>query len=242
MLTCSSPAACEPLILVPGGSCRNASTQDKSPLAHRRLALVSCLLLPVMGSRLREHVRKPGSIEVENRHLWLPESHRLVQRSAALGPLSAAQYRAWVESLDPKATPAGRRIEPDRRNWGLKGVACLLKAGRECVSSAKVYWDMIASLERAGYRAGTNLYGVPFDWRFDPTENHLCADLARVLHHITNTTRWNKAYVVAHSLGNVQVLYCIQRVFGLETNSKSAPLLPAPSRPAACLPLCRLTT
>ena len=173
-----------------------------------------------MGSRLREHVRQPGSIEVANRHLWLPESHRLLQRSAALGPLSAAQYRAWLDSLDPNVASAGRRVEPDRRNWGLKGVACLLKAGRECISSAKVFWDMIASLERAGYRAGTNLFGVPFDWRFDPTENRLCADLARALHHVSNTTRGGKAYVVAHSLGNLQILYCMQKVFSVETTSR----------------------
>ena len=192
MNPCSSPLACEPVILVPG----------------------------VMGSRLREHVLTPGKAEVTTNHLWLPESHRLLQRSAALGPLSWAQYKAWVASLDPAGAAAGRRVEPDRRKWGLKGVACLLKTGRECVASAKVFWDMIASLERAGYRAGTNLYGVPFDWRFDPTENALCHDLQRTLHHVANTTRWRKAWVVAHSLGNVQILYCMQRVFDMATISR----------------------
>ena len=192
ILPCSTPLACEPVIFVPG----------------------------VMGSRLREHVRGVGRIDTKNNHLWLPESHRLAQRSAAFGPLSYAGYQAWLQSLDPSVASPGRRIEPDRRNWGLKGVACLLKTGRECVATAKVFWDQIATLERAGYRAGHNLYGVPFDWRYHPSENHLCADLARTLHHITNSTRWDKAYLVAHSLGNIQILYCMQRVFGVETTSK----------------------
>jgi|TARA_B110001469_G_C9296600_1_gene161943 hypothetical protein len=43
---------------------------------------------------------------------------------------------------------AGKRIEPDRTNWGLKGVACILKTGRECVGTAKVFWDMILHLEK----------------------------------------------------------------------------------------------
>ena len=156
----------------------------------------------------------------ETKHLWLPESSRLVQRSAILGPLSYATQRDWLSSLDPTVTRPGRRVEPDRRNWGVKGVACLLKAGRECVSAAKVFWDLIASLERAGYQAGETLFGVPFDWRFSPTENHFCADLARMLHTVTNRTSYRKAFLVAHSLGNLQILHCIQRVFGLETTSK----------------------
>ena len=127
---------------------------------------------------------------------------------------------AWIASLDPQKQREHARVEPDFANWGLKGVACLLKVGRECVATAKVFWDMIAHLERAGFRAGANLFGVPFDWRLPPTENKLCADLARTLHHITNATRWRKATVVAHSLGNLQILYCLQRVFGAETTSK----------------------
>ena len=104
--------------------------------------------------------------------------------------------------------------------WADKAKNCTKEHDRECVSSAKVFWDLIATLEAAGYRAGVNLYGVPFDWRYDPSENHLCRDLARALHHVTNTTRWSKAYVVAHSLGNIQILYCMQKIFGVETTSK----------------------
>jgi pimeloyl-ACP methyl ester carboxylesterase len=111
-------------------------------------------------------------------------------------------------------------VEPDRRNWGVKGVSCLLKTGRECVPAAKVFWDLIQSLERAGYRAGETLFGVPFDWRFGPDENHFCADLARMLHTVTNRTSHRKSFLVAHSLGNLQILHCIQRVFGMETISK----------------------
>ena len=200
MQPCEPITACDPVILIPG----------------------------VMGSRLREHARTPGSFETISRHTWLPESHRLLQRSAALGPLSAAQYRAWLNGLNPRKSQPGVRVEPDRRSWGLKGVACLLKAGRECVSTAKVFWDMIAALERAGYRAGTNLFGVPFDWRKLPTENSLCTDLARTLHYATNSTatgadgsgrarRPRKALLVVHSLGNLQLLYCMQRVYNVET-------------------------
>jgi hypothetical protein len=160
---CDGPAEiCQPIILVPG----------------------------VMGSRLREHVRETCSLTTVSRHLWLPESHRLTQRAAVMGPLSATLHNAWLRSLDPKAIPLpGTRVEPDFNNFGLKGVACLLKVGQECVATAKVFWDMIAHLERAGYRAGTNLYGVPFDWRLFPTENKLCADLARTLHLATNSSK-----------------------------------------------------
>ena len=190
---CEPPEACRPIILVPG----------------------------VMGSRLREHVRTGNSVETVTHNLWMPSSHRLVTRAAAMGPLSAAGYQEWTTTLDPKVPhPHQGRIEPDFRNWGLKGVSCLLKVGRECVASAKIFWDMIVHLERSGYRAGSNLYGVPFDWRFPPTENHLCADLARTLHHITNMTTHRKALVVSHSLGNLQIVHCMQRVFGPETTSK----------------------
>lgn len=170
---CDHPDACGPIILVPG----------------------------VMGSRLRLHKRQAGSLEVESRHVWLPESHRLVTHSALLGPVSAAAYRSWCASLNPLYAQPNTRIEPDRANWGVKGVACILKTGRECVASAKVFWDMVSQLERAGYRAGGNLYGVPFDWRLNPDQNKLCADVARTLHRITNTTVHRKATLVGHSLG-----------------------------------------
>jgi hypothetical protein len=192
---CDTEGVCEPVILVPG----------------------------VMGSRLRQHTRVAGSLETVSNHLWLPESSRLIQRSAMLGPVGALFGEArtsWFNSLNPLRAMPGSRVEPDRSNWGVKGVACILKTGRECLTNAKVFWDMIVTLEKAGYRAGRNLYGVPFDWRLPPTENKLCADLARVLHRITNTTAHRKALLVAHSLGNLQLLYCIQNVFGMETTSK----------------------
>ena len=93
------------------------------------------------------------------------------------------------------------------------------------VLPAQVYWDMIAHLERAGYRAGVNLFGVPFDWRYAPTDNHLCEDLARTLHYATNST-YRKAYVVAHSLGNLQIHYCMQKVFSTRTLAKVRALVP----------------
>lgn len=225
-LPCDTPDACEPVIFVPG----------------------------IMGSRLRQHARAVGSINTVSRHIWLPESHRLLQRMAAGGAMTATAYREWTNSLNPLFRQAGVRIEPDRTNWGLKGVACILKTGRECVATAKVFWDMILQLERAGYRAGVTLYGVPYDCarevsncrprthtrfmarrpparggpiatalrtgRYPPNQNKLCADLARTLHHITNTTGARKAVLVAHSLGNLQLLYCFQKVFGVETTAK----------------------
>ena len=116
-LPCDQPFACEPIILVPG----------------------------VMGSRLRSYSRVPGSIDTISRHIWLPESHRLLM-SRAVGD----QHRSWVNSLMPGTKQqAGKRIEPDRANWGLKGVACILKTGRECVGTAKVFWDMVLHLEKA---------------------------------------------------------------------------------------------
>ena len=162
---CDTPHACEPVILVPG----------------------------IMGSRLRQHSREPGTLKTVTKHTWLPESHRLLTRSAVLGPVSSAGHSSWVNSLSSNYRRPGLRIEPDRSNWGLKGVSCILKTGNECVASAKVFWDMVQALEKAGYRAGSTLYGVPFDWRLPPTENKLCADLARVLHHVTNTTHHRKA-------------------------------------------------
>ena len=187
---CDRPHACEPIILVPG----------------------------VMGSRLRSYSRVAGSIDTVARHAWLPESHRLLQRSAIVG---RDMHKQWVASLMPRSgRKAGTRIEPDRANWGIKGVACILKTGRECSSGAKIFWDMVLHLEKAGYRAGTTLYGLPFDWRLAPTENKICPDLAHLLHHVTNTTSYRKAVLVAHSLGNLQLLYCMQNVFGTETISK----------------------
>ena len=49
---CEIEGTCEPVILVPG----------------------------VMGSRLRQHRRMPGSLETVSQHLWLPESHKLMMR------------------------------------------------------------------------------------------------------------------------------------------------------------------
>ena len=189
-----SPDACEPVILVPG----------------------------VMGSRLRQHTRVPGALQTSSSHLWLPESHRLLARSAlsSRSGVLGGLYRSWVKSLDPRGGSRWAVVEPDRANWGVKGVACILKAGRECVSTAKVFWDMIVALEKAGYRAGSNLFGVPYDWRLAPTENKLCADLATVLHHVTNNTRHRKALLAAHSLGNLQLVHCLNRVFSAETLAK----------------------
>ena len=120
-LPCDQPFACEPIILVPG----------------------------VMGSRLRSYSRVPGSIDTISGHVWLPESHRLLMRAVGATVGSASQRAAWVNSLMPGVKQAaGKRIEPDRTNWGLKGVACILKTGRECVGTAKVFWDMILHLEK----------------------------------------------------------------------------------------------
>ena len=77
-----------------------------------------------MGSRLSQHKRVAGSLRTEKRHVWLPESHRLLQRSALatpiLGPLKASAYDDWINSLNPLYSPPGTRIEPDRSNWGIK--------------------------------------------------------------------------------------------------------------------------
>jgi pimeloyl-ACP methyl ester carboxylesterase len=173
-----------------------------------------------MGSRLRQHSRVPGALQTTSSHLWLPESHRLLARSAVTSGVLGGFYRAWVRSLNPKGGDRWAIVEPDRANWGVKGVACILKAGRECVTAAKVFWDMVVQLEKAGYRAGNNLFGVPYDWRLPPTENKLCADLATVLHHMTNATGHRKALLVGHSLGNLQLLHCLNNVFGRETLSK----------------------
>lgn len=122
-LPCDQPYACEPVILVPG----------------------------VMGSRLRSYSRVPGSIDTISGHVWLPESHRLLMRAVG-ATVGSASRAAWVSSLMPgEKQAAGKRIEPDRTNWGLKGVACILKTGRECVGTAKVYWDMILHLEKVRY-------------------------------------------------------------------------------------------
>ena len=135
-------------------------------------------------------------------------------------PILCVWYRSWVNSLNPLYQKAGLRVEPDRTNWGVKGVSCILKAGKECVPPAKVFWDMVLALEKSGYRAGTSLFGVPYDWRLPPTRNKLCADLARILFHVTNTTTHRKAIIAAHSLGNLQLLHCFQSVFGVETLSR----------------------
>ena len=128
-LPCDQPFACEPVILVPG----------------------------VMGSRLRSYSRVPGTIDTVSGHVWLPESHRLLLRTVSATVGSASQRVAWINSLMPgEKQEAGKRIEPDRTNWGLKGVACILKTGRECVGTAKVFWDMVLHLEKV-----RRLYG----WR-----------------------------------------------------------------------------
>ena len=120
-LPCDQPFACEPVILVPG----------------------------VMGSRLRSYSRVPGTIDTVSGHIWLPESHRLLLRTVGASVGQSSQREAWINSLMPgEKQAAGKRIEPDRTNWGLKGVACILKTGRECVGTAKVFWDMVLHLEK----------------------------------------------------------------------------------------------
>ena len=132
----STPLACDPLILIPG----------------------------VMASRLRSHTRRDGSDAVESRHLWLPESHRMVFRTSFMAPVTGPLYHTWVNSLNPNEPVPGMRVEPDRSNFGVKGVSCILKTGRECFGPAKVFWDMIAGLEKLGYRAGRTLFGIPVSY------------------------------------------------------------------------------
>ena len=79
------------------------------------------ILVPgVMGSRLRLHTRPPGATSVSATHLWLPESHRLLLRSASLSAVSGPLYRAWVDSLNPTRTAKHQRVEPDRSNHDSK--------------------------------------------------------------------------------------------------------------------------
>ena len=130
-LPCDQPFACEPVILVPG----------------------------VMGSRLRSYSRVPGTIDTVSGHIWLPESHRLLLRTVGATVGQSSQREAWINSLMPgEKQAAGKRIEPDRTNWGLKGVACILKTGRECVGTAKVFWDMVLHLEKVRRLHGGSKY------------------------------------------------------------------------------------
>ena len=187
----STPLACDPLILIPG----------------------------VMASRLRSHTRREGSDAVESRHLWLPESHRMVFRTSFMAPVTGPLYHTWVNSLNPNEPVPGMRVEPDRSNFGVKGVSCILKTGRECFGPAKVFWDMIAGLEKLGYRAGRTLFGIPYDWRLPPTKNAFCKDTEKALRRAFNATGGRRALIVAHSLGNLQLLYCMQKVYDAETTS-----------------------
>jgi hypothetical protein len=83
-----SPDLCGPVILVPG----------------------------VMGSRLRQHSRVPGALQTTSSHLWLPESHRLLARSAVTSGVLGGFYRAWVRLLNPKGGDRWAIVEPDRAN------------------------------------------------------------------------------------------------------------------------------
>ena len=85
---------------------------------------------------------------------------------------------------------------------------------------ARVRPNTVPHLEQAGYRAGKTLYGLPYDWRLAPSDNKICPDLAQLVMHVTNTTAHRKVVLVAHSLGNIQLLYCVQRVFGTEILSR----------------------
>ena len=75
----------------------------------------------------------------------------------------SSQREAWINSLMPgEKQAAGKRIEPDRTNWGLKGVACILKTGRECVGTAKVFWDMVLHLEKVRRVLGCTVCVAPW--------------------------------------------------------------------------------
>ena len=95
-----------------------------------------------------------------------------------------------------------------------------VRAGDRAKVSARVRPKTVPHLEQAGYRAGKTLYGLPYDWRLAPSDNKICPDLAQLVMHVTNTTAHRKVVLAAHSLGNIQLLYCVQRVFGTEILSR----------------------
>lgn len=201
------PVACEPVILVPG--------------------LMSSRLYRVNASRNTD-VLNGGTPPPVHERIWLPPFARLTWASAMF---NTPEHKAWIGEL-MSFEGQGVRVEPDRGGHGLKGVACVLKVeDKKCKMEAKVFWDLIRELERVGYLAGKNLFAVPYDWRRRPQQSTFCAELAQALERATDTRggggggsspRHGGAHIVAHSLGALQTLHCLNVAFGLAELSRVA--------------------
>jgi uncharacterized membrane protein YgcG len=230
-LCARDPAACEPVILVPG--------------------LMSSRLYRVNAS-LHTDVLNGGSAPPLQQRIWLPPFLRLTWASAMF---NTPEHKAWLAEL-MSYEGDGVRVEPDRGEHGLKGVACVLKMEeKKCKMEAKVFWDLIRELKRVGYKPGLNLFAVPYDWRRRPEQNTFCRELDQALQRASPASvppsasssssssssissgsgpgssssgesggangggggaGWGGgAHIVAHSLGALQTLSCLNNEFGL---------------------------
>ena len=63
----------------------------------------------------------------------------MVFRTSFMAPVTGPLYHTWVNSLNPNEPVPGMRVEPDRSNFGVKGVSCILKTGRECLGRPRCF-------------------------------------------------------------------------------------------------------
>lgn len=73
-----------------------------------------------------------------------------------------------------------------------------------------IYSSIIKSLEEIGYKAGVNLHGAPFDWRYPATYAEKIGYFQLVKELIQNTSAANgnlPVHIVTHSMGGPTALY-----------------------------------
>jgi hypothetical protein len=72
------------------------------------------------------------------------------------------------------------------------------------VTLATYYGELVRSLEAVGYEAGVNLRGVPYDWRFTPSELQR-RGLFDAMRALVEDTRAKNENRTVHIIGHSQV-------------------------------------
>ncbi len=84
------------------------------------------------------------------------------------------------------------------------------------------YLPVIKVLQSVGYKAGTNLFGAPYDWRLPVdalmasrnllgTNNTFEEDLRLLVERAFNVSGNKRVHIVTHSLGGPTILYFLNR-------------------------------
>eukprot|EP01104_Vermistella_antarctica_P005171 TRINITY_DN15601_c0_g1_i1.p1 TRINITY_DN15601_c0_g1~~TRINITY_DN15601_c0_g1_i1.p1 ORF type:complete len:526 (+),score=135.36 TRINITY_DN15601_c0_g1_i1:61-1578(+) len=181
------------------------------------LTLSPVVLFPGLGGSAME-----AKLDKDEKPAWYCKKKTKNWFLIWLQPLEVLVQKCWFNNLDitydnatnTYANTEGVELRP-LDFGGVKGVAYLDYLLGKGVALESVYGPLIDTLQAVGYKAGTNLVGVPYDWRF-PTQalwGSGFVDNVQALIEQTYTINGNTPVsIVTHSMGGVTSLWFLNNM------------------------------